>query len=136
QLLGPTHSSPAGTVVTVGTVLTAGTVTSAAAAISAAAVGATAVGAAVISGSGSTMRRCAVSYDVAGSGRLAGRPRERLHWRSPLCLVDRPPTTSRGHPMTSVRTSRPRVAQGFLPALAILVAGCAPQAVTSQGREI
>src|SRR5207253_1058518 len=82
------------------------------------------------------MRARSVSYDGAGSGRPAGRPRERLHWRSPQCLVDRPPRSSRGHPMTTVRTRWSRVAQVFLPVLAIAVAGCAPSAVTSQGHEI
>jgi cytochrome c oxidase subunit 2 len=38
--------------------------------------------------------------------------------------------------MTNVRIRRPRVALVLLPALAVLIAGCAPQAVTSQGREI
>jgi cytochrome c oxidase subunit 2 len=38
--------------------------------------------------------------------------------------------------MTNVRIRWPRVALVVLPALAVLVAGCAPQAVTSQGREI
>jgi cytochrome c oxidase subunit 2 len=37
--------------------------------------------------------------------------------------------------MTNVRIRWPRVAL-LLPALAVLIAGCAPQAVTSQGREI
>ena len=38
--------------------------------------------------------------------------------------------------MTNVRIRWPRVAPVLLPALAILIAGCAPQPVTSQGREI
>lgn len=38
--------------------------------------------------------------------------------------------------MTNVRIRWPRVALVLLPALAVLIAGCAPQAVTSQGREI
>ena len=38
--------------------------------------------------------------------------------------------------MTNVRIRWPRVALLLLPALAVLIAGCAPQAVTSQGREI
>ncbi len=38
--------------------------------------------------------------------------------------------------MTYVRTRWPRVALVLLPVLAVLIAGCAPQPVTSQGREI
>ena len=38
--------------------------------------------------------------------------------------------------MSNVRIRWPRVAQVALPALALLIAGCAPNAVTTQGREI
>jgi len=38
--------------------------------------------------------------------------------------------------MTNVRIRWPRVAPVLLPALAVLISGCTPQAVTSQGREI
>jgi cytochrome c oxidase subunit 2 len=38
--------------------------------------------------------------------------------------------------MSNVRIRWPRVAQVALPALALLIAGCAPKGVTSQGREI
>src|SRR5436305_253393 len=81
-------------------------------------------------------RKAAVLRKGTGLGRPAGRLRQRLTGGRRCAWWTGRERSSRGHPMTNVRTRWSRVAQVFLPVLAVMVAGCAPQAVTSQGREI
>jgi cytochrome c oxidase subunit II len=72
----------------------------------------------------------------AGLRRLHGPALPRLQRRLPLSREELAAELSRGHPMTNVRIRWPRVALVLLPALAVLIGGCTPAAVTSQGREI
>jgi cytochrome c oxidase subunit 2 len=72
----------------------------------------------------------------AGSCRPLGRLCHDFNGGSPATPGELSAELSRGHPMTNVRIRWPRVALVLLPAAALLIAGCAPQPVTSQGREI